>query len=88
MRQHLGGATPDAVRCKPFVDAPKQDLNRGSVGDQGKAPGAEEGYLVPPVLRYNGLPAGAGKPIPAAAPKFSTPNLNDDTIIIGESSLV
>ncbi|XP_063881600.1 uncharacterized protein LOC135111821 [Scylla paramamosain] len=88
MRQHMGGATPDAVRCKPFGDAPKQDLSRGSVGDQGKAPGAEEGYPVPPVLRYNGLPAGASKPMPGAAPKFSTPNLSDDTIIIGESSLV
>lgn len=84
----MGGATLDAVRCKSFGDAPKQDLSRGSAGDQGKAPGAEEGYPVPPVLRYNGLPAGASKPMPGAAPKFSTPNLNDDTIIIGESSLV
>ena len=89
MRQHIGGATPDAMRCKPFVDPQKQDLSRASVGDPGKASGQEEGYPPPPIPRYNnGLPVGAPKPMPGAAPKFSTPNLSDDTIIIGESSLV
>lgn len=89
MRQHMGGATPDAIRRKPFGDPQKQDMSRGSAGEPGKASGAEEGYPAPPVPRYNnGLPVGAANPMSGAAPKFSTPNLSGDTIIIGESSLV
>lgn len=89
MRQHVGGATPDAIRCKPFGDPQKQNLSRGSVGDPGKPSGTEEGYPAPPVHRYNnGLPVGTVNSMSGTATKFSTPNLSDDTIIIGESSLV
>lgn len=88
VRPHHGAATPEAGRCATIADAQRQELGRVNLGEAGKVVGPEVGYPVPTVLRYNnGLPP-AVAPKPGAAPKFSTPNLSGDTIIIGESSLV
>lgn len=88
VRPHHGAPIPEAGRCVAFADTQRQELGRGSLGEAGKVVGPEAGYPPPHVPRYNnGLPP-AVAPKPGAAPKFSTPNLSGDTIIIGESSLV
>lgn len=88
VRPHHGAVTPEAGRCAAFGDTQRQELSRANFGDAGKVVGPEVGYPAPPALRYNnGLPPPVA-PKPGAAPKFSTPNLSGDTIIIGESSLV
>lgn len=88
VRPHHGVATPESGRCAAFGETQRHEGSRGSLGEAGKVMGPEMGYSAPPPHRYNnGLPP-AVAPKPGAAPKFSTPNLSGDTIIIGESSLV
>lgn len=87
-RPSHGAAVSEAGRCAAYGDTQRQELGRGNLGEAGKVMGPEASYPAPPVLRYNnGLPP-AVAPKPGTAPKFSTPNLSGDTIIIGESSLV